>query len=221
LPENRIVVVIDHRQLEVRDLGTGMAIAKTVCPEKDRRFSIRAASPDGSLVAVALGAKKDAPLEVWFLSTQTLKEQGKLVGKGSPHRYGWGPGEFTPDSKRFVAIDASGDALVWNVADQKIERCVSLGGAKTAWQLAISPDSKTAAVGWLPPYPGDDERGDDVDPEDLPQPRVSILDLTGKTPTRVLIAPGHGYAGSLAFALDSRTIALGSSGAIHLFDLKK
>ena len=58
------------------------------------------------------------------------------------------------------------------------------------------------------------------DPRDLPQPRISLVDLTGKTPLRILIAP-QGYAGQPAFSPDGKTLAFGSSGAVHLFDLTK
>jgi hypothetical protein len=61
----------------------------------------------------------------------------------------------------------------------------------------------------------------DPDPDDYPQPRVSILDLSGKTPPRVLIAPTHGYVGSVVFSPDGRTLALGCAGAVHLFDMTK
>jgi WD40 repeat protein len=120
--------------------NVGKELARLNCPVKDRFFSVRSVAPDGSVVAVALGGKKAAPMEVWFLDGRTLAERGKFVGKGDPEAYGWGNGLFTPDGKRFVVIDGSGNAILWNVAGRKVERELPLGGARSAWQLAISRD---------------------------------------------------------------------------------
>jgi hypothetical protein len=64
------------------------------------------------------------------------------------------------------------------------------------------------------------EAAREPDPEDLPQPRVSLLDLTGNSAPRVLVAP-HGYTGSLAFSPDGRLLAFGGAGAVHLFDVTR
>ena len=57
-------------------------------------------------------------------------------------------------------------------------------------------------------------------PEDLPQPRVSLIDLLGRRAPRVLVAP-HGYPGAVTFSPDGKTLAFGGGGAVHLFDLRK
>jgi WD40 repeat protein len=207
--------------VKLLDLATGKELAKVTCPEKGRHFSVRQVSPDGAVVAVSLGGKKVAPLEVWFLDARTLEVRGKLVGKGDAEGYGWGSGRFTPDGKRYVALDGVGNALVWDVAGQKRERTLSLGGDRPVWQLAVSPDGKTLAAGWSPKADPELEAASEPDPWDLPQPRVSLIDLNGKSPPRVLVAP-HGYStGALAFSPDGKTLAFGGAGAVHLFDLRK
>ena len=72
----------------------------------------------------------------------------------------------------------------------------------------------------MPPIDPELEQSTAPDIQDLPQPRVTLIDLTGKTPQRVLIAP-HGYHHVLAFSPDGKTLALGSTGAVYLFDLSK
>jgi Tol biopolymer transport system component len=207
-------------EVKLLDLATGNELAKVSCPDKDRNFSVGSMSPHGAVLAVYLSAKKAAPLEVWFLDATTLENRGKLVGKGDPERAGWGTGRFTPDGKRFLALDGVGNALVWDVAGQKLQRTLPYGGHRSEWQLAVSPDGKTLAVGWMPKADEDAESTREPDPQDLPQPRVSLLDLAGNTPPQILIAP-HGYVGALAFSPDGKTLAFGGSGAVHLFDLKK
>jgi len=202
------------------DLVSGKELAKVTSAEKDRHFSVGQVSPDGTVVAVFLGGKKAAPVEVWFLDARTLVDRGRLIGKADPNGYGWTHGRFTPDSKRFVVLDGVGNALLWNVAKQKLERTLPLGGDRPAWRLAISPDGKTLAVGWAPKADADLDDASEPDPLDLPQPRVSLIDLAGNTPVQVLVAP-HGYTGGLAFSPNGKTLAFGGAGAVHLFDLKR
>jgi WD40 repeat protein len=206
--------------VKVLELGSSKQLAEVHCPDKERNFSVGPISLDGSVVSVNLGGKKAAPLEIWFLDARTLEHRGKLVGKGDPERYGWGTGKFTPDSKRFIALDGAGNALVWNVAAGKLERTVPFGGDHAAWMLAISPDGHTAAVGWAPKGDKATENAREPDPQDLPQPRVSLIALDRPTAPRVLVAP-HGYVGGVAFSPNGKTLAFGSSGGVHLFDLTR
>lgn len=224
-PDGKSVVVCHHdfeaktsviRRLE---LASEKELARVPCPEKERWFSGGPVSPDGAVVALSLGGKKGAPLEVWLLDANTLEQRGKVIGKGDSERYGWsGGGLFTPDSKLYVVGEGVGNLLVWDVAGSKLERTLATGSDQQAWFPAIRPDGKTLAIGWSPKW--DLEGVREPDPRDLPQPRISLVDLTGKNPPRVLIAP-HGYSGHCAFSPDGKTLALGSSGAVHLFDLTK
>jgi WD40 repeat protein len=206
--------------VKLLELNTGRELASASFAEEKKRFSIKGVAPDGNVVAVCFGGVEGAPLEIRFLDGKTLEERGKVVGNGDPKGYGWFYGIFTPDGKRFIALDGVGNALVWDVSGQKLERTLPTGADQTTWALAISPDGKTVAVGWQPK--GDPELEDQLepDPRDVPQPRVSIIRLDGSAAPRILVAP-HGYVGALAFSPDGKTLAFGGSGAVHLFDLTK
>jgi WD40 repeat protein len=219
-----LVRITDHgsnkSMIKLLQVATGTQLATLDCPEKKRSFSIRAISPDGAVAAINLGGKKGAPLEVWFRDARSLEDRGKLTGEGDPQRYGWNTGVFSTDSKRFITFDGQGKALVWDVASQRMDRILPSGADRAPLHLAISPDGKTLAAAWVPKSDEDEDSEDEPDPKDRPQPRLSLIDLASDTPPLVLVAP-HGFAGALAFSPDGRTLAFGSSGAVHLFDLTR
>jgi WD40 repeat protein len=229
LPDGETVMVGElygTRVLKLLQLSTGKELAVL---KRDRYFDVGNVAPDGSMVALSLAVKKGEPLEVLFLDARQLQERGKLVGKPATDHRAWSGGRFTPDGKRFIILDNAGNLLVWDVAGQRLERsfplsdrAVQVPDQRTSWcrqSLAVSPDSKTVAVGWTPKW--DQDAGETApDPQDVPQPRVSLISLDGTAAPRVLIAP-PGYVGALAFSPDGMLLAFGGAGAVHLFDLTK
>ncbi len=226
-PDGKTVVISSSdftaktSSVKLIELATGKELAKVNCPEKERYFYVGAVSPDGAVVVVSVrGWKKGLPFEKWFLDAKTLEQHGKLTGKVTPELYGTAVGRFSPDGKRYFVFDADGNVLIWNVANRKLERTLPTGMAVATQEMIISPDGKTMAVAWLPKVDDELKSVRDPDPQDLPQPRIALIDLAGKAKPRVLIAP-HGSVGALAISPDGKTLAFGSAGAVHLFDLTK
>lgn len=203
------------------DVGTFKELAKLECPEKDRYFSVGGFSPDGSTIALSLGGKKGAPCEIWFRDGKTLEDRGRFTSEGDPEQSGWGVGRFTPDGTRYIILNVKDKGVVWDVAGKKVVRTFDAGTTgNIAMSIAMSPDGKLLAVAWAPKAdPGLKESGS-TDPRDLPQPRVTLYELTSNASPRTMIAP-HGFLGSLAFSPDGKTLAFGTTGGIRLFDLTK
>jgi hypothetical protein len=104
------------------------------------------------------------------------------------------------------------------VAARKVARTFEIGN--DSWQIAVSSDSRTLAIAWVPRLGPELESARNPDPQDQPQPRITLFDLAGNKPPRTLIAP-HGSAVALAFSPDGHTLALGTTGGVRLFDLTK
>ena len=163
-------------------------------------------------------ARKAAPREVWFRDARRWPNRGRFVGEGDPDDYGWGGGRFTPDGQRYVILGVKGKVVVWDVGGKKVERTFDLEGNPQA--LAVSPDGKMLAVPWRPKSEADGLRDRNPDPQDFPQPRVTLFDLTGKAPPRTLVLR-HGFMGGVVFRRTARRWRSARSGGVHLLDLTK
>src|SRR5262249_34111293 len=80
--------------VRVLDAATFAELAKLESPDTERMLSLSGLSPDGSVVALALGGKKGAPREVLFRDAKTLEDRGRFAGEANPEGYGWGGGKF-------------------------------------------------------------------------------------------------------------------------------
>jgi WD40 repeat protein len=208
--------------LRLIDLTTGKEQAEVSFGANfpDRQFALGPVAPDGAVIAVFLN-NKGAPAEVWFRDGKTLEDRGKLVLAGDAQQSGWSSGLFSWDGKSFIALDPTGTAWIWDVAERKVVRTLVCGSNLRISGSALSPDGKTLAVGWIPDFDITQVHTYAPDPLELPQPRMSLLTLDGSAPPQVLIAPPGGVSCSIAFSPDGKTLAYGNHGAVHLFDLTK
>jgi WD40 repeat protein len=194
-------------------------VAKTLPDAAEWVAMIVDVSADGKLLAVNLGGAKGKQTATLLLDATTLEEVARWTGPAKPIYFGHTDGWFTPDGKRFVAIDGENSLYVFDVAAKKVARTVKLEG--TPIHMKISPDGRWFATHWKPDDPNKFANEITPDPRTMPQPRVVLVDLNDpESKPLTLIAP-RGTAWGMAFRPDGKQLALGGTGGVHLFDLTK
>ena len=201
------------------DMTTGKVLAQRETPDKELSFSIYEITTDGKLAAVGLAGKKGVEFDTRFIDTATLQDVGRLVSKADPEAYGYAAGKFSPDGKIYVSGDGAGMLTFWDVAQKKVVRSTDLAVGQQ--RMEFSPEGRWLAVGWMPKFDTKSVSNRDPDPMDLPQPRVTLIDMRNPDTKPITMIAPHGYLGSLAFSPDSNRLAFGSAGGVHLFDLSK
>lgn len=226
LPDGNTVLVVktDYRAktsvLSRIDLTSGKVLTVRETPEAGLNIQLVDVSPNGKYTAFCLTGKIGMTPVMHVVDTDTLADIDKLTGEADPKAYGYHAGVFSPDGKVFAVCDGKGSIRLWDTTTRKVTRTIA-HGVQTWIRNAYSPDGKWLAVAWMPKLDEGQQGSRDPDPLDLPQPRITLYNLTDeKAKPVVLIAP-HGYLGGLAFRPDGLQLAFGSAGGVHLFDLSK
>lgn len=186
-------------------------------------------SPDGRYLAgfqEDVRAAKPPPSEVKLWDTATGKEVGAIVAPEgtTPFRRpgvimgAFASAGFSPDSRWLAACLHTGRIYLYDVAGRKLawSQDVKNGYLRMA---KFSPDGRwLAALGQ--DTPEDLKSREEVSPFDLPQPRIFLLDMKNGGPPEEIVAP-HGQITLFDFSPDSKTIALGGTGCVWLFDVSR
>lgn len=172
-------------------------------------------SPDGKRVAAEVRGPGDSASAVKVWDAATGKELAVLE-LPEPGVVRWPA--FSPDGRFVTGATDKGVGYVWDAATGKVALTLRLGEKGYTSFVAVSPDGRRAAAVGRPELNREDY-GRDPDPADLPQPRVVLYDLTTGKVADTLVCP-HGIPGRATFSPDGKVLAVGGSGAVHLFDVK-
>ena len=172
-------------------------------------------SPDGKwlVASVSKGGKGDLDtLKVFDLATG--KVVADIASKNNVYLF---RATFSPDGRFMAVMDINCHVRVFDVTKWSVVLEHELKGMSWSGPLAFTKDGRRLAVPIEAKTDGDRSR--DPDPLDYPQPRIYLFDLTkAKSAPEEIVCP-HGWARSLAFSADGKMLAIGSTGAVHLFDV--
>jgi WD40 repeat protein len=173
-------------------------------------------SPDSKRVAAthSVPAEQSSTVRVWDVAAR--QELAVLKPVEADMLFQW---QFSPDGRFVGAATYQGAGHVWDAATGKVVLTHRYGEKGFTRSVAVSPDGRWAAVVGTPGINAGDF-GRDPNPADLPQPHVVLYDLTTGKAVETLVCP-HGGPGLAAFSPDGQTLAVGGSGAVHLFDVSK
>jgi WD40 repeat protein len=136
-------------------------------------------------------------------------------------------GDFcpSPDSRTLGVLSWCGEKmklLLYSIPEKRLLRTVTLcekteGQRSIASGLTFHPGGKWLAV-ITRTYP--EKAPGDIDPRDLPQPRVLLIETARGKIRETLVAP-QSFANNACFSPDGRTLATGGLGRVILWDMAR
>ncbi len=133
---------------------------------------------------------------------------------------------LSPDGHTLIAFNWEGEKrklLLFNVPEKRLERTILVAEKSEERQPNVSspifsPDGKWIAV--VVQMMPKKWHGEDLDPRDMPQPRILLIETATGEIRETLIAP-QGFASSACFSPDGRTLATDGYGRVLLWDMTK
>jgi hypothetical protein len=195
-------------------------VLKTKDKDRGTYFASPTLSPGGKRLFVVTGRlvksrTEDGALAV--LDSDTFGELARIPGEEKPDSgITFADPQFTPDGKTLITR-CGGPLIVWDVATNRTVRTVPVGDLHFT-RLLLSPDGKRAVVVGMPKF--DFRRmARDGDTQDLPQPRLLLIDLSDPNSKPQVHMLPNGMLGGAAFSPDGSTLAVGGAGGAHLIDV--
>jgi WD40 repeat protein len=202
------------------DLAEARVLKRKEAKGKQVFLSFPTPSPDGKrLFAITGNLMKSRYEDVTMavLDSETLEELTRIPSEDKTDTSSittYDP-QFTPDGKKMITR-CGGPLIVWDMTAQRIVRTVPIGDLGQM-RLLLSPDGKRAVVAGTPRYDIRSSRGATV--EDPPQSQLKLVDLAdAKSKPEVLMLPAGALLGA-ALSPDGKTVAVGSTGGVHLVDV--
>jgi Tol biopolymer transport system component len=201
--------------LYAHSVATGKEVGKV--ESKEGMWPGFVFSPDGKQAAAGtLEAKK--PI-IRLYDPGTLQPRARLMAGDLTGETPFSHLTFSPDGKRLAAV-ARTTVCLWDVETRKLLKSWQLDTPGNVRYLIFDADGRRLAVStWYIPPELRDARDEVITPQDFPQPKVFLIDVSADKP-EVIVCP-HGWYGRPAFSPDGKLLAVGGAGATHLFDVGK
>jgi WD40 repeat protein len=213
----------EHRVTAVKLIDVATARVRLAIPITDKgaqRIGFMGFAPDGKVLVGQVRDEQNTG-QHWlkFWDPATGRELASFTGEKKDY-FLWMA--FSPDG-RTLAVTAvgrpkPGKLFLFDRPDRKLVKTLVPDGKATVLPPAFSPDGKWLAVP-TQVFP-EEPRGGEPSPEDVPQPRIHLVEVAAGLVPETLVAP-PGFPTSVCFSPDGRTLATAGYGRVLLWDLTK
>jgi WD40 repeat protein len=231
-PDSRTIAIEEHGDelhtaaVKLFDVATGNVIR--LLPITDRFAAVGGIhfSPNGELLVTTHKAfpreydwkEWTDHLRFWDLKTGLEVWSFDLEEK----EMGFGSLVVSPDGRTLAATlwhGAKSQVFLFAAGEKRLAHTVTLGEKAITRDPVFSPDGRWIAV-VTQVFPEEVENDREPSPEDVPQPRIHFVEVGTGLVRETLVAP-QGFATSLCFSPDGKTLATGGNGSVLLWDLER
>lgn len=220
------------RVLKMIDVSSGREKWIRQIAEKNAWLGIRAFTPDGRLMFGTLRVfekRKNYDSERCWLKWWDAATGDEVASFEADNKDIFSDLRCSPDGQMLAVANWHWKGLrtqklfLYSVPEKRLLRTVVLSERKEemrpiASEPAFSPDGKWLAI-ITRMYP-EKETGENVDPRDLPQPRILLIEATTGEIRETMVAP-QSFSNEVCFSPDGRTLATGGHGRVLLWDMTK
>jgi WD40 repeat protein len=205
------------RRLERLELATGKIVARRDFTLAEGEVAVKTIAPDGRKAFVSTSGRKGGKRRLLVIDITSLKTLATLCET----LWEADPPEAFPivdqAGKRYAFAQSKNAISVGNLDSLKEEHVLHLPN-RNHGRHAFSPEGDWLVAFWQSALEPDQMTRSLPDPEDLPQPRLSLFSLRDPKAKPLVHVLPRGYLGALTFSPDGKMLALGGAGQVHLFD---
>lgn len=218
------------RAMKMIDVATGREKWSIPIAGKSTSVSVHAISQDGQILFGGLDIYANP--QKWDKYRSWMKwwdaATGREIASFEDEKNGGFMGyRCSPDRQTLAVLNRRGDTrklFLYSITERRLLRTIVLGEKAegqgiVASGLTFHPDGKWLAV-IVRSYPEKEANNNDLDPRDVPQPRILLIEAATGAIHETLIAP-QSFASAACFSPDGRTLATDGHGRVLLWDMAK